>query len=137
MSEKQSENSNMSSIAWAQHALHNHISPPHGGYRSVKDRLRHATRVLTRKNWTPNRVRDCWYADPRVRLDADEIKDLEAITGLRYGQQELRDIDELIARADALLDGQEADFYRPFVDAFRQMARLAYRAGTQSRDRGE
>ena len=94
----------------------------------MKVRLRQAARRL---GWTANRVKDAWYADPRISIGADEIKKLEEITGLRYGREELRSINELINRADALLDGPEADFFRPFVDAVRAMARLANRAGTE------
>lgn len=43
-------------------------------------------------------------------------------------KKELRSIEELISRADALLDGPEADFHRPFVDAFRAMARALNRS---------
>ena len=126
MSEKQVEKSEMSSVEFAQYALRNHVAPPSLG--SVKVRLRQAARRL---GWTANRVKDAWYADPRISIGADEIKKLEEITGLRYGREELRSINELINRADALLDGPEADFFRPFVDAVRAMARLAHRAGTE------
>ena len=126
MSEKQVEKSEMSSVEFAQYALRNHVAPPSLG--SVKVRLRQAARRL---GWTANRVKDAWYADPRISIGADEIKKLEEITGLRYGREELRSINELINRADALLDGPEADFFRPFVDAVRAMARLANRAGTE------
>lgn len=118
MPEKASEKSNMSSVEFTQSALRNHIAPPSVG--SVRARLRHATRCL---GWEPNRVRDCWYADPRISIRADEIRKIEEITGLRYARKELSEIEEYIARADALLVGPEADFYRPFVDAFRAFHR--------------
>lgn len=126
MSEKSSEISEMSSVEFTQFALRNYVAPPQIG--PVKARLRHATRKL---GWTPNRVKDAWYADPRISIDADELRKIEETTGLRYGREELRSLDELINRADALLDGPEADFFRPFVDAFRAMARIADRARTE------
>lgn len=126
MSEKQVEKSEMSSVEFAQFALRNHVAPPTVG--SVKARLRHASRQL---GWSANRVKDAWYADPRISIGADEIRTIEETTGLRYGREELRSINELINRADALLDGPEADFFRPFVDAVRAMARLAHRTGTE------
>lgn len=121
MSEKLSEKSKMSSVEFAQFALQERIAPKSVG--SIKERLCHARRVLGRRGWSDNRVRDAWYADPRISPNADEIRDLEEITGLRYGRKELKELDKYIARAGALLDGPEADFYRPFIDAFRAMAR--------------
>lgn len=126
MSEKQLEKSEMSSVEFAQYALRNHVSPPTIG--SVKARIRHASRRL---GWTANRVKDAWYADPRISIGADEIKKIEEETGLRYGREELRSVEELINRADALLDGADEDFYRPFLAALRAVARLADRSRTQ------
>jgi hypothetical protein len=125
MSDNAVEKSDMSSVEFTQYALRNHIAPPSIG--SVKARLRLASRRL---GWTYNRVRDAWYADPRISISADEIRKIEEQTGLRYGREELRTITEIINRADALLDGPEADFFRPFVDAVRAMARLADRSRT-------
>lgn len=116
----------MSSVAFAQHALRDRIAPASIG--SIKARIRHASRKL---GWTDSRTRECWYARQRVRISADELTKIEEITGLRYGQQELRSIETIIARADTLLDGPEADFFRPFVAALRAMAGFADRAGTE------
>jgi hypothetical protein len=118
MSENRVEKSEMSSVEFVQDALRNHVAPPSIG--SVKARMRHASRRL---GWSANRVKDAWYADPRISVGADEVRKIEETTGLRYGREELRSIEELINRADALLDSPEADFHRPFVDAFRAMAR--------------
>ncbi len=115
----------MSSVEFTQYALRNYISPPGAG--SVKARLRQASRKL---GWTPSRTRECWYGRDRVRVSADEIRKIEEVTGLRYGQEELRTFDELINRADALMDGPEADFYRPFLAAMRAMARVVDRSRT-------
>ena len=111
----------MTSVEFAQYALSERVAPPSLG--SVKARIRHAVTIMGRRGWSANRVKDNWYADPRISPNADEIRDLEEITGLRYGREELRSLEQLISKADAFLDGEEADFYRPFVDAFRAMAR--------------
>jgi hypothetical protein len=129
MSDFRLEKSEMSSVEFAQFALRERIAPRPLG--SVKERLRHAARIMSRRGWSANRVRDCWYADERISPNADEIRDVEEITGLEYGRAELRTTDDLIARADALLAGPEADFYRPFVDAFRAMARAFDRTRTE------
>lgn len=142
MSKKPLEPSKMHSVEFAQFALQERLAPPSIG--NIKARLRVAIRRVMafdlkkvereereEPEWTPNRVRDCWYADPRITPSADQIRDLEEMTGLRYGRQELAEIDEYIARADALLDGPDADFYRPFVAAFRAFHRALARPGVE------
>ena len=129
MSEKPvnaSEKSEMSCVEFTQHALRNRIAPPAIG--SVKARIRHAARRL---GWTASRTKDAWYADPRISIGADEPRGIEEASGLHYGREELKDLDTLISRADALLEGPHADFYRPFVDAFRQALRVVARTGTE------
>jgi hypothetical protein len=126
MSEKASEKSNMSRVEFAQYALRNHIAPASAG--SVKARLRLATRRL---GWSANRIRDAWYADPRISLSADEIRKIEEQTGLRYGREELRTNQDLIDTATALLDGMDADFHRPFLAAMRAFIGAVDRSGTR------
>lgn len=126
MSEKQLEKSEMSCVEFGQYALRNHVAPPSIG--SVKARLRYATRQL---GWSANRVKDAWYADPRISLSADEIRTIEEKTGLRYGREELRSIEELIGRADAILAHTDENFHRPFLAALRAVARLADRSRTE------
>lgn len=104
----------MSSVAFAQTALREHIAPPSVG--SVKTRIRHASRKL---KWSDSRTRECWYGRERVRISADELREIEETTGLRYGRQELKEIDAYIARAEALLANQDEDFGRPFLAAMR------------------
>lgn len=118
MSEFRVENSEMSSAEFVQSALQASIAPPQLG--SVKARIRHASRPL---GWSASRTKDAWYADPRIALRADEIRDVEQKTGLRYGREEIKTVDELIARADALLVGENADFYRSIFAALRSVAR--------------
>ncbi|MFB9952062.1 hypothetical protein ACFFP0_24705 [Rhizobium puerariae] len=115
MSEKASEKSEMSSVDFASTALKRHIAPRSCG-ESVKDRIRVAA---ARLNWSFTRTKDVWYADPRVSISAEELRAIEEKAGVKFGRAQIRSIDELIARADALLDGPEADFHRPFVAAFR------------------
>lgn len=126
MSEKADREIRMSSTEYVQTALQSRIAPPSIG--SVKARIRHASRKL---GWSHSRTKDTWYADPRIALRAEELRDVEQQTGLRYGREELRSVEQLINQADALLDGPEADFYRPFFTALRAVARIADRAGNQ------
>lgn len=126
MSEKADREIRMSSTEYVQTALQSRIAPPSIG--SVKARIRHASRKL---GWSHSRTKDTWYADPRIAMRAEELRDVEQQTGLRYGREELRSVDQLINQADALLDGPEADFYRPFFTALRAVARIADRAGNQ------
>lgn len=115
MSENRREKSEMSSVEYfCQTALQQTIAPPHLG--SVKNRIRHAAHSL---RWSFTRTKDAWYADPRISIDGEELTRVEQVSGLEYAQRELRSLDDLIAKADALLDGPHAEFHRPFVDAFR------------------
>lgn len=125
MSDNRMENSDMSSVEFTQYALRNHVAPASLG--SVKARLRHAARRL---GWSHNRVRDAWYADRRISISADEIRTIEEKTGLRYGREELRTLEELIGRADAILAHADEDFHRPFLAALRAVARIADRSRT-------
>lgn len=119
----------MHSAVFASDALHNHIAPPsvssHKG-----ERIRHAARSL---GWSITRTRDLWYNDGRYKPSPDEIVDIEAVSGLTYAKQELDEIEVLISRADNLLHGADPGFSRPFLNAVREIASLAYRAGTQRR----
>ena len=130
MSENRSEKNRMSSVEFAQFALREGVAPASLG--SLKARLRHATTVMRRRNWSANRVKDCWYADPRISPNADEILDLQEITGLQYGKQELTEIDALISRAGALLNGQDPDFHSAFVAAVRTFTSSL--AGSRTKD---
>jgi hypothetical protein len=114
------EISEMSSVEFVSCALRERVAPPSLG--SVKARVRHAARRL---GWSPSRTKDCWYADPRISISADEIKKIEQETGLHYGRQELRTNDDLIAKAEALL-GDE-DFISAFLAALRTLARPHHR----------
>ena len=119
MSEKQLGKSEMSSVDFASTALQRYVAPKTEGH-NVKDRIRLAARRL---NWSFSRTKDVWYADPRVSIDADELRAIEEAAGVKYGRAQVRTIEELIAKADALLEGPDSDFYRPLVDGFRSFIR--------------
>lgn len=125
MSEFRSEKSEMSSSAFVQMALRSEVAPPALG--SVKTRITHAARKLGFKT---SRTKDLWYADPRVSIDADEMSRVEEISGLTYARQEMRTNDELIAKLDALMEG-DADFYGAFRAALRSVVGLPDRTGDQ------
>lgn len=125
--EKKSEKSNMSEIAWASDTLRNYVAPS-GSADSVKGRIRNAARAL---GWDYGRARSIWYADERVAVRPRELRQIEDWTGLRYGRQELNELDFLIGRADALLVGnQDTDFYRSFADGLRALASALDRTRT-------
>lgn len=99
MSEKPSENSEMSEIEWASDQLRGLIAPPTLSSH-VGQRIRAAARLL---KWKPSRTKDIWYADERVSMKPREMRQIEEMTGVRYGPNELTETDRLIARADAIL----------------------------------
>ncbi len=129
MSEKDSENSEMSEINWAQTQLHERIAPS-AFSSSISARIRHAARQL---GWSPSRTKDVWYADPRVSIRAKELRQIEEITGVRYGREELAQFDQLISRADALLANQGPREGSAVVAALRALASALDRTGTGPR----
>ena len=129
MSDKSSEAPEMSAVEFTSYALRNHVAPP--GIGSVKARLRHAARTL---GWAPSRVRDAWYADDRMAIRADEIRQIERKTGLQYGRAELRTNQELIDSATAILGTVDPDFHGPFIAAIRALAGAFNRTGIEGRE---
>lgn len=123
----------MATAEFVQFALHERVAPKALG--PIKVRLPHAQRVMGRKGWTANRVRDLWYADRRASAPKwEEINDIEQTTGLEYARQELRSVDQLIANADALTMGTDPDFASAFATALRAFVGAFYRPGTQGRE---
>jgi hypothetical protein len=104
---KSSEFTNMTTAEFAQFAMQERVAPRTLG--PVKVRLPFAQSILRRRGWTARASAPSW----------EEITDLEQITGLEYAREELRTNGDLIAQADALLEGVHEDFHRPFVAAFR------------------
>lgn len=104
----------MSAVEFCQYALKERIAPATVG--SIKERI---TRAARRTGWSFNRTRDVWYADPRVSIKAEQLVQIEALSGLEYARREVRTNDDIIARAEALLDGPDADFFGPWVAAIR------------------
>ena len=127
MSENASEKSKMCELVFAARMMREVLAPP-GCAGSKSERIREAARRL---HWKYSRALSVWYADERVSLKPHELRGIEEVSGVRYGKQEVHEIDQLISRADALLEGQDADFHSAFMAALRAMARLADRTRTQ------
>lgn len=106
------EKSDMSTVEFCQSALRERIAPPSIG--SVKQRIVYAAR---KTGWSYTRVRDLWYADPRISIKAEQLFHLEALSGLEYARQELRKNDAAIERATALLGGEDTHLIRTLVAA--------------------
>ena len=109
----------MSTVDFCQSALRDHISPPALG--SVKTRIIKAARRL---DWSPSRTRDVWYADPRVSISAEELREIEETAGIRYGREEARELDAAIGRATALLVEMQANSPRTLAHALVEAARI-------------
>lgn len=123
MSEKASEKSEMSTAEFCQGALREEIAPPSFG--SVMTRIRHASRKL---GWSFSRTKDVWYADPRISIKPEELFRVEAVSGLTYARQEMRENDRAIERANALLAGHDPRLLRTLVAAVREAFGLRDRA---------
>ena len=126
MSEKASEKSEMSELVFASQMMRTRIAPA-GSADSKGERLRNAARAL---RWKHSRARNVWYADPRVSIKPKELRQIEEMTGVKYGKQEVNEIDQLIARADALLGSHGEGFRGALVAALRQAISTVDRPGT-------
>ncbi len=126
MSEKSSEKSEMSEVAWASDILQNVVAPPSSAAGKM-ERIREASRKL---RWSFSRTKDVWYADGRVAIKPREMRRIEEVSGVTYGRQEIGEVDQLIARADAILAHGGARLDRPLIAALRAFVGAADRAGT-------
>ncbi|MDX0182561.1 hypothetical protein GOC16_17150 [Sinorhizobium meliloti] len=118
------EKSEMSTtVEFCQFALRERIAPPAIG--SVKQRIVYAAR---KTGWSQSRTRDIWYADPRVSIKADQLIQIEALSGLAYARQEVRKNDDAIARATVLLGGEDAHLVRSIIAAVRSALGIRHRA---------
>lgn len=113
------KNPKMSTVDFCQTALRERIAPPSIG--SVKSRIHSAARKL---GWSSSRTKDVWYADPRVSISADELREIEEKSGVRYGREEARELDAAISRATALLVEMQANSPRTFAHALIEAARI-------------
>lgn len=127
MSEKRTGESEMSELVFASRMMQTRIAPA-GSAGSKGERLRNAALAL---RWKYSRARHVWYADESVSIKPRELRQIEELCGVKYGQQELRTNDDLIAQASALLVGHEADFYSAFFAALRSLARPNPGSGTE------
>ena len=126
MAHKSSEKSEMSEVAFAAHAMQHRIAPPNSD-QLVEQRIKKAARSL---GWSFSRARDVWYADPRVSIKPRELREVEQASGLTYGRRELAEVDALISRAEAFMEGQDPDFASAAVAAFRAFLGALARPGT-------
>lgn len=117
----------MSELVFASKMMRERIAPP-GSAASKGERIMLAA---TRLRWKLSRAATVWYGDERVSLKPRELRKIEEVSGVNYAREELRTNDDLIANAEALLAGHEADFYSAFIAALRSVARARSGAGTE------
>lgn len=113
------KNPKMSTVDFCQLALRERIAPRTVG--SVKTRIHSAARKL---GWSSSRTKDVWYADPRVSISAEELREIEETSGIRYGREEARELDAAIGRATALLVEMQAHSPRTLAHALVEAARI-------------
>jgi len=127
MPKKASEKSEMSTVEFfCQKTLRTEIAPPSIG--NVQARIRSAARDL---GWSYTRTKDAWYADPRISISPKELFRVEAISGLTYAREEMREHEHAIERADALLGGKNSHLLGEIVAAIVERLGLSHRAGNQ------
>lgn len=108
----------MSAIAEASFLIRR-IAGPRQADESVKLTMRRTARRLA--GWSANRVKDLWYADPRVKVSGDELLQLRAVARSNEdkARDEYRELNQRIARLEARLLATDADFYGPDIAALR------------------
>lgn len=116
MSEKLSEKSEMSELVFASKILKERIAPPSAA-SGIGARILTASRAL---KWSFNRTKDVWYADERVSIKPKELRKVEEVSGVTYGQ-ELAEVDKLISRASEILGHDDPDLARPVAAAMRAL----------------
>jgi hypothetical protein len=119
----------MSELAWAAERLQVDIAPV-GSAQYVETRIRLAATAL---KWSFSRARTVWYADERASIKPKELRRIEEVTGIEYGRQELRSVEQLIANADALTMGTDPDFASAFATALRAFAGAFHRPRASDR----
>lgn len=112
---------------FAQRMLREVIAPI-GSAASKGERLRAAAQAL---RWKFSRARDVWYGDERVSLKPSELRTIEEVSGVTYGRTEVDELDQIIARADALLQGAAPDFRSALAGAIREALRSVVGAGIE------
>lgn len=127
MSKKLLEKSEMSELVWSSQMMRERIAPP-GCAPSKGERIREAARLL---RWKYSRAFSVWYADERVSLKPRELRQIEELTGVRYGKQEVAETDALIERATALLQRPNPRVHRSFFAALRTFVGSLDRTGTE------
>ena len=127
MSEKSSEKPEMSEVAFASEMLRSEIAPASISSH-IGERVRAAAVTL---RWSHSRTKDIWYADPRVSIKPRELRQIEEITGVRYGREELATVDTLITRADAILVDEVPRGGGAVIAALRALVGALDRTGTR------
>ena len=115
MSENSREISKMSCVSFCQSAMRQVIAPKATG--SVKERI---TLCARRLKWPVCRVESVWYADPRTRVDGEELADIERLTGHHYVGKELAENDELERRITTILNGENSSLRSLLAAAIRE-----------------
>lgn len=92
----------MSGVQQASEILQKKIAPV-GLCQSVAERIRHAARKL---GWSYSRTKEIWYRNARA-IQYEEMLKAKEVAGLTDAQDELAEVDSLIANADRLLDRKD------------------------------
>lgn len=107
----------MSELFFASRVLKERIAPASIA-SNISVRIREASRAL---NWSFNRTKDVWYADVRVSIRPKELRKIEEVSGVKYGQTELNEVDELINSATQILQSKDAHIASSLVAALRSL----------------
>lgn len=96
-------------------ALLRELSEPWGSGEKTKCAIDRAARLAHLKYW---RAFDIWYRKARQVEDfeVDQIREALRIKNEKDARDELRDLKLRLARLEARLSAEDADFHRPSID---------------------
>jgi hypothetical protein len=106
------------------------VSEPRPAGDSVKAAQARCLRRL--RSWSANRVKDVWSGDRRIRVRADEVDQLRALTAKRQTDKaalaDLQAIKQRIERLERLLVATDPAMHSPSLAAARGQHREVVRA---------
>lgn len=120
MSQKTLEKYQMTELGFVSRMMRERIAPP-GAAASKTERIRLAAQKL---KWKYSRAFSAWYADTRVSIKPAELRQVEAKTGVKFEEfaapkDELEEVNQLISKAESLLDSKNPRIRRALFAATR------------------
>jgi hypothetical protein len=128
----------MSSVVEASRLVRS-LAEPYQIGDTIKAQIDRAARKVP--FWNYSRVRSAWYADNRMRIDADELTQLRLLVDnsgrARHDRDEYAELRSRLSRLEAAFAISDPKHHRSDIDAYRAALRFARgEAGPVDEDQG-